>query len=215
MDSGTIEEGNSNFYIGDYVEIINGGPVCFVAGTYISTAAGEKLIETLEVGDMVLTADHGYQPIRWIGRKRFPALGNCAPVHFAPGAIGNTCHLELSPNHRVLVTGWRAELLFGEAEILVPAKFLINDTTIRYRKSGFVDYVHILFEAHEIVTTDNVRSESLLPSWGAPTEGTDIGQAELFSLFPEAFATQPKPYVLARRSLCNFEAQVFACDTSA
>ncbi|MDO6591309.1 hypothetical protein DS901_00670 [Loktanella sp. D2R18] len=215
IDGGTIEEGNSNFYIGDYVEIINGGPVCFVAGTYISTADGEKLIETLEVGDMVLTADHGYQPIRWIGRKRFPALGNSAPVQFAPGAIGNSCHLELSPNHRVMVTGWRAELLFGEPEILVPAKFLVNDTTIRYRKSGFVDYVHILFEAHEIVITDNVCSESLLPSWEALTDGTDMGQAELFSLFPESFATQPMPHVLARRSLRNFEAQVFASDASA
>ena len=208
IDGGTVEVGNSDFYIGDYVEIINGGPICFVAGTKIATADGDRPIETLAVGDLVWTADHGYQPVKWIGRRRVPALGNFAPVRFAPGAIGNTHPLELSPNHRVLVTGYMAELLFGEDEILIAAKHLANDSTIRIRSGGVVDYVHILFEAHEIVATDNVFSESLFPSWEAMTEGTDVQQAELFNLFPEAFLDLRNAAQAARRVLRNYEARV-------
>ena len=43
--------------------------VCFTAGTAISIPKGTVLIETLKVGDLVLTADNGPQPIRWIGRR--------------------------------------------------------------------------------------------------------------------------------------------------
>jgi hypothetical protein len=42
---------------------------CFVAGTLIATPEGEKLVETLQPGDLVLTHDDGPQPIRWVGHQ--------------------------------------------------------------------------------------------------------------------------------------------------
>ena len=61
-----------------------------------------------------------------------------APVVFAAGAIGNDRELAVSPQHRMLVSGPMAEALYGESEVMVPAKSLINDSTIRARAGGTV-----------------------------------------------------------------------------
>jgi hypothetical protein len=204
----TTEEGNSDFFIGDYIEIINGGPVCFVSGTMIATPDGDQAIETLSVGDLVLTQDHGPQAIRWIGQQQMPAMGAYAPVHFAPGALGNAHPFEVSPNHRILIKDERAELLFGESEVLIAAKHLINDQTIRLRKGGTVQYVHLLFDEHEIVTTDNVQSESLLPDWDTLSKGTNAQQNELFTLFPEAFQARSSTTQTARPCLRQYEVEL-------
>ena len=37
-----------------------------VTGTMIAVPGGQKPVEELEVGDLVLTKDNGAQPIRWI-----------------------------------------------------------------------------------------------------------------------------------------------------
>ena len=139
IDTGTIEEGNSNFYIGDYVEIVNGGPVCWTRGAMVDTPGGARAIETLEVGDLVTTLDHGPCPVRWIARRRAPAMRRFAPVRFAAGAIGNARPFEVSQNHRILVSGAQTEVLFGATEVLVAAKHMVNGTTIRLRQSGQVE----------------------------------------------------------------------------
>jgi len=82
---------------------------CFTAGTLIKTQSGEVLIEDLAKGDMVLTMDHGYQPIRWIGSSKRPATGNMAPILIRKGALGNDRDLRVSPQHRMLLQGWQAE----------------------------------------------------------------------------------------------------------
>ena len=61
-----LEDGNTNFLVGNYAS----SPVCFTRGTLIKTDQGERPIEDLLAGDMVLTMDHGYQPIRWIGSSK-------------------------------------------------------------------------------------------------------------------------------------------------
>ena len=55
----------------------NTGVTCFTSGTAILTPGGDVLIDELCVGDLVVTADNGPQPIRWIGKKswtRWPCL---------------------------------------------------------------------------------------------------------------------------------------------
>lgn len=59
---------------------------CFVAGTLILTPDGERRIDELEVGDLVMTHDGGPQPIRWIGTRTIPAAGQFAPIRIAAGA---------------------------------------------------------------------------------------------------------------------------------
>ncbi|MEY4984382.1 MAG: hypothetical protein RIR62_2648, partial [Pseudomonadota bacterium] len=168
-------------------DLLNGentGIVCFTRGTLIATAEGERAIEELAPGDLVLTLDHGYQPIRWIGSTTVEAKGRLAPIAIEAGVLGNLRRLLVSPQHRMLLSGWQAELLFDEPEVLAAARMLVNDSTIRPVEGGEVEYFHMLFDEHEIVFAEGAPSESFHPGhqgWGALAEEA---RAEILHLFP-------------------------------
>ena len=161
-------------------------PACFVAGTLIDTEGGPVAVEKLDVGTLVKTRDNGPQPLRWIGSSPRRAMGRDAPVVFSAGALGNHDRIAVSPNHRVLITSEMAELLFGDSEVLVKAKYLVNDHTIRVQADGHqVTYVHLLFDQHEIVFGNGLESESYHP--GAETlEAFDADtRAEVLDFMPD------------------------------
>ncbi len=116
----TVEDDLGNTDVG-FVEVTTevSSPPCFVAGTLINTENGPVAVEELEIGALIKTRDHGPQPLRWVGRSSRRAEGRDAPVVFSAGALGNHEGIAVSPNHRVLITSQRAELLFGQSEVLV------------------------------------------------------------------------------------------------
>ena len=159
--------------------------VCFAAGTRIVTVSGDRPIEDLVEGDLVLTMDRGYQPIRWIGSSKRPATGDLAPILIRRGALGNDRDLRVSPQHRMLLQGWQAEMLFGEQEVLATAKSLVNDHSILRDEGGEVEYFHMLFDTHEIIYAEGAPSESFHPGeqgWNALDQAT---RDEILTLFPE------------------------------
>ncbi|EET49218.1 type I secretion target repeat protein [Thalassobium sp. R2A62] len=159
--------------------------VCFTRGTLIKTDQGERPIEELAAGDMVLTMDHGYQPTRWIGSSKRAATGDLAPILIRKGALGNDRDLRVSPQHRMLLQGWQAEMLFGELEVLATAKSLLNDQTILRDEGGEVEYFHMLFDTHEIIYAEGCPSESFHPGqqgWKALDQAT---RDEILTLFPQ------------------------------
>lgn len=159
--------------------------ICFTAGTAIQTPAGERRIEALRAGDLVLTLDHGPQPVRWIGKKTVRATGNLAPVRFAKGSVGNHRDLLVSPQHRMLCSGHLPQLHFGEYEVLAPAKSLVDNFGVTVDYGGMVTYVHMLFDRHEVVLANGAPSESFYPGDTGLSALTDAARDELFCLFPE------------------------------
>lgn len=158
---------------------------CFTPGTRIIARRGKVDIDALRVGDMVWTLDRGLQPIRWIGRTTVPATGDLAPIRIARHALGNGRDLWVSPQHRMLLSGWKAELYCAADEVLAPAKSLINDRDICRAPGGVVTYVHIAFDAHEIVFAEGIASESLHTGPDALRSMAPEARAELLALFPE------------------------------
>jgi len=165
---------------------------CFTPGAQVLTDQGELAVEDLQPGDLVLTRDNGYQPIRWTGRRDLSHAELIVeprfnPVHIARGALGvglPVRDMMVSPQHRMLVTGPRAELLFGENEVLVAAKHLVGLPGIEQRISRGVSYIHILFDQHEIVRADGAWSESFQPG-DLTMEGMQSDQrGEIEALFP-------------------------------
>ncbi|MBF9035160.1 2,3,4,5-tetrahydropyridine-2,6-carboxylate N-succinyltransferase [Rhodobacterales bacterium HKCCE2091] len=181
---------------------------CFAAGTLIRTAGGEVPVELLAPGDLVETRDHGPQPIRWIGRRRVDAAGNFAPVVIEPGTFGHHDRLVLSPQHRVLIRHPMAELMFGEDEVLVAAKDLVNGVSVHVREGGEVAYFHLLFDRHQMIWSDGLLTESFLP--GPQTLSAfeqDICE-ELFALFPDIDRVTGRGYgSSARIGLKSYEAR--------
>lgn len=182
---------------------------CFVAGTLIATPAGPRPVESLRPGDLVLTQDDGAQPLRWVGSRSVAAEGALAPIRISAGAFGAHQALMLSPQHRVLVRDPLAELLFGDVEVLVAAKDLVNGTTVSVVEGGRVEYVHILFDRHQLVWSAGLATESFLPGPQVMGGFDACVQDEICAIFPELDPKTGAGYSpAARRLLKGYEAQV-------
>ncbi len=172
------------------VGLVSGSIVpCFVAGCRIETSRGAVPVEAVEVGDLVLTLDDGWQPVRWHGARQVSTLGSMAPVAIPAGTFGDHGALAVSPQHRLHFTGWRAELYCGEDEVLVRAIHLVRAGRLQQDRSGApVTYHHLLFDRHQIIRAEGLWSESYHPG-PASLAGHDAEtQAELLTLFPELAA---------------------------
>jgi Ca2+-binding RTX toxin-like protein len=160
--------------------------ICFVPGTMIATQAGLRPIEDLRVGDPVMTQDNGMQRIGWIGKTTVAGRDSFAPVRFAPNTFaGADTALTVSPQHRMLFKGYRAELLFGQSEVLVPAVHLIDGTGVTRAPCDSVTYIHITFSQHEIIFANGIPTESYHPNAYGVGGLADETREELFALFPD------------------------------
>ena len=184
---------------------------CFVAGTLIRTPRGEVTVESLMPGDLVMTRDDGPQPVRWTGSRRVAGTGDLAPVRIAAGSFGAHRTLSVSPQHRVLVRGAAAELLFGEPEVLVAARDLINDRTVRPSPCREVEYVHLMFDRHQVIYSEDLPSESFLPGPETPNLFERRVLDEICALFPELDPETGTGYgPAARRALSGSEGRLLS-----
>ncbi|MDP5306599.1 Hint domain-containing protein [Paracoccus spongiarum] len=167
---------------------------CFAQGTRLDTADGTRPVETLNVGDLVWTADHGLQPVRWIGSRhcspaRLAASPQLRPIAVAAGALGKglpSADLLVSPQHRVLVRSKIAQRMFGCDEILVAAKHLLELDGIEIAPAPEgVTYYHVLFDRHELVRSNGAITESLYTGKEALEGVGDAARQEIFTIFPE------------------------------
>lgn len=159
-------------------------PECLVEGTLVRTPKGDVAVEALRPGDLVVTADGAALPLRWRGSWEGVAQGEWAPILLEAGTVGNPRALCVSPNHRLMIGGWQAQLLAGVPEVLVAARTLVNGTTIRRVEGGPVAYHHLLFDRHAIIIAEGVPVESLHLdrfSWARLDDGA---RQEIARLFP-------------------------------
>ncbi|MEM0976488.1 MAG: Hint domain-containing protein [Pseudomonadota bacterium] len=183
--------------------------ICFCAGTPILTPTGPCAVEDLSVGREVVTRDGGTKPIGWIGMSEVFARGELAPVHFSKGAIGNSDAFEVSPNHKVLIDDWRALLMTGAAEVLVPAKELVNGDTIVRLRRNHVRYFHILLDDHDLLQSNGIWTESFFPGREALRALAPETRQELEEQFPDLVAAAAAGQV-CRGSAKSFEARALA-----
>ncbi|MEQ9694056.1 Hint domain-containing protein [Shimia sp. SDUM112013] len=190
-------------------------PPCFTPGTQIRTPEKDRAVETLQVGDLVETLDHGPQPIRWIGTctvspMRMRLQASFRPVRIRKNAFGpgRPCRdMLVSQQHRIFLQDWRTELLFGEAEMLVAAVHLVNDRTVTLAPAvAGTTYIHLQFDRHEILFSDGLPSESLNPGLHGLRSLPEASRTELASLFPELDLTRSTPLAPARTIARRWEA---------
>ena len=132
-------------------------------GTHISTPAGESKIETLNIGETILTIvgdARVARPIKWIRWRRIDLTKHRQPETVAPVCIqrdafgDNLPHrdLHLSPDHAIFIDGK-----------LICVRQLINGATIRWEHDRTsVDYFHVELESHAVVLAEGLPAESYL-----------------------------------------------------
>lgn len=177
-------------------------PICFSSGTMILTRTGNVPVEKLAVADAVLTMDHGYKRIKWIGHRKLSvtdlqAHPNWCPVRIRAGALGNglpKTDLLVSRQHRILVNSAIVHRMFEVREVLVPAIKLIGlDGVDIVEDARDVEYWHILFDAHEVIWSNGLPTESLFPGPEALKAVSAAGRMEITSLFPDLAKPQFRP----------------------
>ena len=192
--------------------------ICFSDDAVIATPQGPRPIALLQVGDCVTTRDNGPQPVRWIGQttvsghalRQHPHL---RPIRLRRDALNEGLpdeDLRVSPAHRILVCGAKARALFGCDEVLARACDLVDYVTIAPDMALHgVTYVHLLFDAHQIIFANGLPTESFHPAH-APDQTLRQHRQALARIAPD-LATQPSRYgPTARRYLSQGEAALLA-----
>jgi hypothetical protein len=152
---------NADLSNGDTVNYTQGTFVfCFLAGTMIATPAGETPVESLAIGDLVLTADGRVAPVRWVGVQTvvsvFADRLRSFPIHITAGAFGDGLparDLLVSPDHALMLDG-----------VLVQAGALVNGTTI-VREAAMPErftYFHVELKDHALILAEGVPAETFL-----------------------------------------------------
>lgn len=183
--------------------------ICFTPGIRLLTPHGERAVESLRAGDLVITRDHGPQAIRWIGRRTVPGIGRFAPVRVAAHVLdGGRAPLLVSPQHRFLFTGYKAELLFGCDEVLIAARHLVDGLAVTQEDQATVTYIHVMFDRHEVIYAEGAATESFHAGDIGISAITDQAREEMFAIFPE-LRSNPNAYGdTARPCLKRHEARL-------
>lgn len=138
--------------------------MCFLKGTMICTADGDRKIEDLAVGDLLPGFFGGIRPIQWIGRYPFKKpdptktwVRDVLPVRVARSALGPDV-----PRADLYITRGHALLIDG---LLVPVYNLINDRTIAVYDASDHDelqYFHIKLQTHDVIYAEGAPCETLV-----------------------------------------------------
>ena len=136
------------------------GNIAFAAGTLIRTPGGDVAVETLKVGDVVLTASGEMRPVKWMGHTDVDFRSNPRgalglPIRIAADAFASSRpsqNLYLSAAHSICVD------LLGE--VLIPAGNLLNGGTIAEIDTDAITYWHLELESHDILIANNLPAES-------------------------------------------------------
>lgn len=167
-DECRLDPGLSLIAVSDRIEPV-GLPPGLGAGTMVETAAGPRPVRDLERGDLVLTAEHGLQPVRWTISREVPAAGRFAPILLHAPFFGLRSDIMLAPEHRILIEGADAEYLFGSDAVLVEARHLAGVSGgWAARPAPTVDFVQVILDRHACISAGGTWVETLF--LGDPAE---------------------------------------------
>jgi hypothetical protein len=165
-----IDAGGTNFQTA--ADLYGGGAditvTCFASGTRIRTTPSPGVIvdvavESLAVGDRVVTASGQARPIRWLGHRtvdcRRPSRVRrrscrCASPRMRSDLDRPARDLYVSPGHAIGVD------VVGE--VLIPACELVNGATIQQIEADEVTYWHVELDSHDVLLAENLPAESYL-----------------------------------------------------
>jgi autotransporter passenger strand-loop-strand repeat protein len=155
--------------------------VCYVAGTRLLTPIGERRVEDLGIGDVVVTRFSGFKAIRWIGRQTFGVDEVCGnrermPVRIRAGAFADGVparDLFVSPGHSMLIDG-----------TLVLAKCLVNGITITQEALPVrLEYFQLDLAAHDCVVAEGTWAETFADGDGLREKFHNV--REFNAMFPD------------------------------
>jgi autotransporter passenger strand-loop-strand repeat protein/autotransporter-associated beta strand protein len=160
-------------------DITENTPPCYCRGTLIRTGRGQKRVEKLKIGDMVMTVSGVARPVKWIGRRSYggrfiKGRKDILPVCIKAGALDDNVprrDLWISPHHAMYLEG-----------VLIEARDLVNGVSIMQSESTReVEYFHVELETHDVIIAEGAPSETFI----------DDDDRLMFHNAPEYYALYP------------------------
>jgi hypothetical protein len=134
--------------------------VCYYPGTGIRTPSRDVAVESLAIGDAVVTSDGRALPVRWIGRNtvstRFADPLRVLPIRIRAGALAEGLperDLLVSPEHALLVE-----------DILIQAGALVNGLSIIRERDvpATFTYYHVELAEHALLIAEGTPAETFV-----------------------------------------------------
>ena len=172
---------------------VNIDVTCFMPGTLIRTPTGEVAVESLKVGDLVLTYDGRTVPVNWLGRQTvstiFANKERVLPIRIKAGALE-----ENTPARDLLVSADHALLVHGN---LIQAGALVNGSSIQRETDvpTIFTYYHVELDDHSLILAENTPAETFVDN--VDRMGFD-NWAEYEALYPDGKSITELPYPRAK-----------------
>jgi hypothetical protein len=127
-----------------------------LTGSMVLTMHGYRAIETLKVGDRLVTRG-GVRVIETIESQQ----AEMRPIRIAEGTLG--CKrpkqdMMVAPNQEILVRDWRAEVLFGSEQVIVPVARMVDGKFIaQVGEKGVHTAYSLHFASDEVFYADGME----------------------------------------------------------
>ncbi|OZI57683.1 Hint domain-containing protein [Bordetella genomosp. 4] len=180
-----LTDSGDEYFLGQVVtyntDPFPGTPVCFVKGTMIETDSGPVAVESLAIGDKIMSSS-GLRTVKWVGWRHYHAItlrtpeqrAASLPVRILAGALGDNLpsqDLRVSPWHHLFIDG-----------VLIRAKDLINGKSILQETNVTAfSYYHVELDRFDVILAHGMFSES----WADGGNRSFFQNVDITSLLPE------------------------------
>ncbi len=174
-------------------DIVKAGTTGLCAGANLRTPCGERRVEFLRKGDLVVTRDNGLQPVTMIWTQTVPAAKMAADPSMAPVLLPHRAIAPMMPSkplkvggaHRLLIPGWRIDDEDDGQSCLVPARDVEGLEFRTEPGDEDVTYYNIVFDSPQVFCASGMPVESFSPSEEALKDLPSDVVADLQKAFPD------------------------------
>ncbi|MEP1521295.1 Hint domain-containing protein [Ascidiaceihabitans sp.] len=131
-----------------------------LSGTRVASNLGWRSVDATEIGDSVLTFDHGMQQVTDIRRSTLWVDATAVPIHMWPvfvpaGALGNRVDMTVLPEQGILIESEAAVDQHGDPFAVVPINALAGVRGIKSQPPvQRLEVITLFFASEQVIYTE-------------------------------------------------------------
>ncbi|MFQ6551764.1 Hint domain-containing protein [Aestuariibius insulae] len=165
------------------------------ADAQLRTPCGERRVENIRPGDLIVTRGGGLQPVRMVWTRTLTLAErqedpSCVPVCLGPRVVGPMMpqrSLTLAPDHRILVPAHLLSDVGGQGGLMMARDLVgLSDKAHLDRTTDDITLYNIVFDGPQVVMASGLPVETFHVSPDHLAAVPETGRSEIMRLFPAA-----------------------------